>query len=101
MGCGWASWGGGRGPPPGFGAGAGALGVRAQGQVPLRQLVTVLRARRLLLVLDNCEHLVVACAAVADALLRGCPSVRILATSREPLGVAGETIWRLSPLSVP
>ena len=45
--------------------------------------------------LDNCEHLLDACAALADALLRACPGVRILATSREPLGIAGETAWRV------
>jgi non-specific serine/threonine protein kinase len=55
--------------------------------------------RRLLVVLDNCEHLVAACAALADALLRNCLNVRILATSRQPLGVAGETTWRVPRLS--
>ena len=53
--------------------------------------------RRLLLVLDNCEHLVDACARLADALLRACPRLRVLATSREALGVAGETAWRVPP----
>jgi predicted ATPase len=60
-----------------------------------------LRDRRLLLVLDNCEHLVEACAQLADALLRGCPGMTILATSREPLRIAGETAWPVPPLSVP
>ncbi len=54
-----------------------------------RQLVEYLESKEVLLVLDNCEHLIEACARVADALLRACPGVRILATSREPLGVAG------------
>src|SRR5437660_449496 len=53
-------------------------------------LVSTLRRRRLLLVLDNCEHLLDSCAQLVDALLRGCPELRILATSREPLGITGE-----------
>jgi predicted ATPase len=61
----------------------------------------VLRRKSLLLVLDNCEHLVTACADLADALLRACPRLRILATSREPLSVPGETIWDVPSLSVP
>jgi predicted ATPase len=64
-------------------------------------LAEVLRPKTLLLVLDNCEHLLAACASLAYALLRGCPKLRVLATSREPLGVAGETIWRVPSLSVP
>ncbi len=56
---------------------------------------------RMLLVLDNCEHLVGACASLADELLRRCPGLRILATSREALGVAGETIWPVPPLTAP
>jgi hypothetical protein len=54
-----------------------------------------------LLVLDNCEHLVAACAALAERLLRACPHLRILATSREALRIAGETSWRVPPLSFP
>jgi predicted ATPase/DNA-binding CsgD family transcriptional regulator len=61
-------------------------------------LVDFLRPRRLLLVLDNCEHLVKACAELAEALLKACPRLQILATSREPLHVAGERAWRLTPL---
>ena len=45
--------------------------------------------------LDNCEHLIGACSKVADAILRHCPEIRVLATSREPLGIAGETIYRV------
>jgi predicted ATPase/DNA-binding CsgD family transcriptional regulator len=52
-------------------------------------------------VLDNCEHLIDACAALADALLRACPSLRILATSREALGIAGERAWLVPSLSLP
>jgi len=54
-----------------------------------------------LIVLDNCEHLLAPCAELADALLRAGPEVRLLATAREPLGVAGETMWRIPSLSVP
>ncbi len=54
--------------------------------------------RDVLLVLDNCEHVIDACAALAAAVLGACDGVRILATSREPLAVAGETVWRLDPL---
>jgi non-specific serine/threonine protein kinase len=80
---------------------ATALGVREQPPRPiLNTLVASLRSRQLLLVLDNCEHLVEACAHVADAMLRSCPDVRLLATSREPLGVQGEITWRVPSLAV-
>ena len=62
---------------------------------PLRALMLHLRDRRLLVCLDNCEHLLDATAELAEALLRSCPEVTVLATSREPLGVAGETVWRV------
>jgi predicted ATPase/class 3 adenylate cyclase len=64
-------------------------------------LADYLRPKRLLLVLDNCEHLIEACAALVDGLLRACPPLRILATSREALGIAGETAWRMPSLSLP
>jgi predicted ATPase len=64
-------------------------------------LVEQLRRRELLLILDNCEHLIAVCAQLADLLLQGCPSVRILATSRELLGVRGETTFRVPSLQVP
>jgi non-specific serine/threonine protein kinase len=80
---------------------ATVLGVRETADQTLTlTLVDALRAERLLLVLDNCEHLVEACAALADALLSTCPGLRILATSREALGIAGETTFRVSPLSL-
>ena len=60
-----------------------------------------LAGRRALLVLDNCEHLLDACAVLAGAVLRGCPGVRILATSRQVLGVTGEVTFAGPPLSVP
>ncbi|HJT04532.1 MAG TPA: adenylate/guanylate cyclase domain-containing protein [Pseudonocardiaceae bacterium] len=79
-----------------------AIGVRElPGQGPLGTLVAYLRARRALLILDNCEHLPGACAQLAEALLRGCPSLTVLATSRAPLGVPGETAWRVPSMSLP
>ena len=81
---------------------ASALGLFEQPSRPLIQtLADFLKPRTLLLVLDNCEHLVEACAALADGLLRACPQLRIMATSREALGIAGETAWRLPSLSLP
>jgi predicted ATPase/DNA-binding SARP family transcriptional activator len=68
---------------------------------PADRLAGVLRDRRLVLVLDNCEHLVDQVAALVDALLRGAPGLRVLATSREPLGLAGEVVWDVPPLEVP
>ncbi|MEV0234191.1 BTAD domain-containing putative transcriptional regulator [Nonomuraea sp. NPDC050786] len=65
------------------------------------RLAAVLRARRMLLVLDNCEHVVEQVAELAETLLRACPELRILATSREPLAVAGEVLWSVPPLDVP
>ncbi len=64
-------------------------------------LVQYLRPRRLLLILDNCEHLIDEAARVADAILRSAPEVRILATSREPLRIAGEHVYRVPSLSAP
>jgi predicted ATPase/class 3 adenylate cyclase len=78
------------------------LGVREVAGQPLTErLAEVLRSRALLLVLDNCEHLVAACAHLADTLLHACPKLQVLATSREVLGIAGETVYRVPPLSVP
>ena len=68
----------------------------------LAQLVVEhVHSKRLLLVLDNCEHLLGACAQVTEMLLRACPKVRILCTSREPLGVGAEATWRVPSLAVP
>jgi predicted ATPase len=81
---------------------ATALGVReAPGRPPLGLLAEYLRGRSLLLILDNCEHLVAACAQLAETLLRVCPGLQILATSRHILGVKGETAWRVPSLAVP
>ncbi|MGI8685781.1 MAG: AfsR/SARP family transcriptional regulator [Acidimicrobiales bacterium] len=79
-----------------------ALGLGEQaGRSPLETVTSYLCSRPVLLVLDNCEHMVEAAAHVAGALLRACPDLRILATTREPLKVAGETVWRVPTLSVP
>jgi non-specific serine/threonine protein kinase len=72
-----------------------------QSQQLLSTLCAVLRHRQMLLVLDNCEHLLEACARVADELLRGSPHLTILATSREALGLMGETSWRVPSLAMP
>ena len=81
---------------------ASALTVPEQpGRDMTDTLVEALRPKSLLLVLDNCEHLLAACRDVAAALLRTCPNVWILATSQEGLGVPGETLWRVPSLSVP
>ena len=81
---------------------AGVLGVRPlPGRTALEAAVDQLAARRALVVLDNCEHVLDAAADVAEALLHGCPQVTVLATSRAPLGVGGETDWRVPSLSLP
>lgn len=67
----------------------------------LTRLIAYLRSRKLLLILDNCEHILLACAQLADTLLRSCPSLRILATSREALGIAGELTYHVPSLSLP
>jgi predicted ATPase/class 3 adenylate cyclase len=78
------------------------LGAREEpGRALPATLAAVLRPKRVLLVLDNCEHLIEACAALAARLLRACPHLRILATSREPLGITGELTWRVPPLGLP
>ena len=73
--------------------GSGARGVEA--------LLTALADIEALIVLDNCDHLVTACAHLTEALLRGCPELQVLATSREPLQVTGEIVWRVPPLTLP
>jgi predicted ATPase len=81
---------------------AEALGVSERQGEPLADtLAEVWRDRRSLLILDNCEHLLEATARLVDTLLDACPNLRILATSREPLGVAGELNWVVPSLSVP
>ena len=81
---------------------ATALSVREEADRPLLvTLVDHLRPKRVLLLLDNCEHLIDACAGLADTLLRGCPEVKILPSSREALGLTGEVVFRVPPLSLP
>ncbi|MFI6908935.1 BTAD domain-containing putative transcriptional regulator [Nonomuraea sp. NPDC050394] len=85
-----------------------ALGLRdqpllggARGGEPMDRLLTALRERTILLVLDNCEHVIEAAATFADRLLGECRRLRILATSREPLGITGEVLWQVEPLALP
>jgi predicted ATPase/DNA-binding CsgD family transcriptional regulator len=81
---------------------ASALRVPEQsGRAVTETLARALRFKSLLLVVDNCEHMLSACAELADALVPVCSSLRILATSQEPLGVPGEAVWRVPSLSVP
>ena len=84
------------------GAVAATLGVREQSQVSVTaSLVDFLHSRRMLLVVDNCEHLIEDCARLLDTLLSACENLRIMATSREALGVAGEVNWVVPSLTVP
>ncbi|WP_328793173.1 LuxR C-terminal-related transcriptional regulator [Streptomyces sp. NBC_00273] len=78
-----------------------AVGMRTMGPDAARALTRHLRDKRLLLVLDNCEHLVEACGEAAADLLAMCPGVRVLATSREVLDIAGERVFAVPPLPVP
>ncbi|WP_280233440.1 BTAD domain-containing putative transcriptional regulator [Nocardia cyriacigeorgica] len=87
---------------------AAALGIRDDALIPDRpalssqdRMVQALRDRELLIVLDNCEHVIGAVAALVRLLLDRAPTVRVLATSREPLGIAGESLWQVQPLDVP
>jgi predicted ATPase len=81
---------------------AAALGIREQPGVPVADaLARVLAGQQLLLVLDNCEHLIGAAAELSAGLLLAADDVRILATSREPLRIAGEARYRLAPLCLP
>ncbi len=81
------------------------LGIRQLSEVPgvgpVQRLTDALRESRTLLVLDNCEQVVGSVAALVDRLRRGAPGIAVLATSREPLGLTGETVWTVPPLTVP
>ena len=80
---------------------ASAMGVGEEpGRPLLDTLADAVASRRLLLVLDNCEHLIDTCAAVCQRLLDASPGLSLIATSREPLRVAAETVWQVPPLSV-
>lgn len=81
---------------------ARALGIMEQsGRTTGDTLVEALADRYVLIVLDNCEHLIGACATLAEVVVRSCPRVSLLATSREPLGIDGERVFRVPSLSVP
>jgi predicted ATPase/DNA-binding winged helix-turn-helix (wHTH) protein len=80
---------------------ATVLGLESRAEDPLQGLVAWLRDSQMLLLLDNCEHLIDAAAGLAGAVVDGAPGVAILATSREPLGVTGERQHRLGPLGSP
>ncbi len=81
---------------------ARGLGLRdAASRSPVEALAEYIDQRQLLLVLDNCEHLLEACAALVYTLLRACPRLRVLATSREPLGLIGGVAWQVPSLTLP
>jgi predicted ATPase len=81
---------------------ADVLGVRREpGRVVLDTVMEAVGGRNLLVLLDNCEHVIEACAKLADALLRGCPKLTLLATSREPLGIDGERVYRVPSMGTP
>ncbi|MBC7805836.1 MAG: tetratricopeptide repeat protein [Akkermansiaceae bacterium] len=81
---------------------AGAVGVREEGGTSITDTLThAMHDCKTLLILDNCEHLVADCARLADTLLRACPRLTILASSREPLAIHGETVCRVPNLSLP
>ena len=78
-----------------------SLQVRSTIAPPLEVIAAYLKARRLLLILDNCEHVIAETRDLAGAIVASCPEVRILATSRQPLGIPSERIYRLPSLAVP
>ena len=81
---------------------ASVLAVKADGPLSVREaLLQFVKDRCILLILDNCEHLAQACANLARDLLQAGPHIKVLASSREPLRVVGETVYRLSPLALP
>jgi predicted ATPase/DNA-binding SARP family transcriptional activator len=81
---------------------AATLGVREQpGRTILDALLDYVRTKTLLLILDNCEHLIETCAQMADTMLRAAPGLKLVASSREPLGIAGETAYRVPSLTLP
>ena len=77
------------------------IGRPAGEHLPLQRLREAVAGRHLLLILDNCEHLLAAAAQVADVLLRAAPGLRLLTTSREPLGIPGERLYPVEPLALP
>ncbi|GGK87932.1 SARP family transcriptional regulator [Mangrovihabitans endophyticus] len=87
----------------------GALGLRSRMLVahagdsvsPLARLAAAVSSKAMLVILDNCEHLIGAAARVAETMVRASPGLRLLATSREPLGIPGERLWPVEPLALP
>src|SRR5690348_3444433 len=78
------------------------FGLREQPTAPRMDLLTAfLRAKQVLVILDNCEHLITACARVSADLLQVCPQLKIIASSREALGITGETVYRVPSLTLP
>ena len=75
--------------------------AEAPNQDPVDALTIFSRTRQLLIILDNCEHLIAACATIVNKILHSCPTISILATSREPLDTAGESVLTVSPLPAP
>lgn len=81
---------------------ASVCGINEDAQRPIREAIAAgISGSRVLIVLDGCEHLIDSCAAITSGLLRSCPKLSVIATSREPLGVAGEVIWRTPSLTIP
>jgi predicted ATPase/DNA-binding winged helix-turn-helix (wHTH) protein len=80
---------------------ASALGIGVLSENPLPSLMALLRSRDMLIVLDNCEHVIDAAALLAESLVQGGARLRVLATSREPIRVPGEMLFRLAPLAMP
>ena len=81
---------------------AATLGLTTMSRVPYPDLlVTFLRPRKALVILDNCEHLLLACAQLAEILLKACPGLKILATSREALKLMGEAVYLVPSLQIP
>lgn len=81
---------------------ASVLDVHERSNEPLMQsLIETLSRRQILLVIDNCEHIISTCAEITEVLLAGCAELSVLATSREPLNLPGEMVWAVPPLSLP
>ncbi|MEI9936603.1 MAG: winged helix-turn-helix domain-containing protein [Pseudomonadota bacterium] len=77
------------------------LGLAVQSEDPVPNLIAFLRDKQILIVLDNCEHVIESAASAAESILGSAPQANILATSREPMGAEGETVQRLAPLRIP
>jgi predicted ATPase/DNA-binding winged helix-turn-helix (wHTH) protein len=80
---------------------ASALNLKSEGDVSHASLSLAIGTRTALIIFDNCEHVIDAAARIAETILRACPKVRVLATSREVLRIGGEVVFRVSPLSIP